>query len=336
MSHHLDSEEARRDPRLDISDVYVFRGNHGTAFVMNLNPLSGTGGFHPEAIYEFKIDINGDAVEDVTMRVTFSERDAAGSQKVTLKMYVGSAASDRDAPGVLIATGVTDQIISTVGGMKLWAGSAGEPFFIEAQVVTAVRTAVGQGTALDLGDFDPSRATNLFADTNVSAIVLELPKSITGTGVIGFWGTSVLPTDAGGWRQINRAAKPLINTIFDFTHGGVDPEAYNDTEPSEDAANYGNQVVDQTAAVVAAMETARNPRRHGILVRGTLFPDTLRYRVGTTAHFGVREQNGRGLIESTPEAVFEIVLNTPVKMGLDASTATGTLRDTFPYLSLPI
>jgi hypothetical protein len=29
MSHHLDSPEARRDARLDISDLYVFRGERG-------------------------------------------------------------------------------------------------------------------------------------------------------------------------------------------------------------------------------------------------------------------------------------------------------------------
>jgi hypothetical protein len=33
MSHHLDSPIARQDIRLDITDLYVFRGESGTAFV---------------------------------------------------------------------------------------------------------------------------------------------------------------------------------------------------------------------------------------------------------------------------------------------------------------
>lgn len=36
MSHHLDSPIARQDVRLDITDLYVFRGESGTAFVINV------------------------------------------------------------------------------------------------------------------------------------------------------------------------------------------------------------------------------------------------------------------------------------------------------------
>jgi hypothetical protein len=38
MSHHLDSPIARQDIRLDITDLYVFRGETGTVFV--INPVS--------------------------------------------------------------------------------------------------------------------------------------------------------------------------------------------------------------------------------------------------------------------------------------------------------
>jgi hypothetical protein len=34
MSHHLDSPIARQDVRLDITDLFVFRGETGTAFVI--------------------------------------------------------------------------------------------------------------------------------------------------------------------------------------------------------------------------------------------------------------------------------------------------------------
>jgi hypothetical protein len=35
MSHHLDSPIARQDIRLDITDLYVFRGEIGTVFAMS-------------------------------------------------------------------------------------------------------------------------------------------------------------------------------------------------------------------------------------------------------------------------------------------------------------
>ena len=34
MSHHLDSPLARQDIRLDITDLYLFRGEIGTVFVI--------------------------------------------------------------------------------------------------------------------------------------------------------------------------------------------------------------------------------------------------------------------------------------------------------------
>ena len=84
MSHHLDSPLAREDTRLDITDVYLFRGTMGTVFVMNVNSsIAGQmypGRFHPEALYEFKVDTDGDAMEDVTFRVSFGHDEADGRQ----------------------------------------------------------------------------------------------------------------------------------------------------------------------------------------------------------------------------------------------------------------
>jgi hypothetical protein len=70
MAHHLDSRIARQDVRLDITDLYLFRGETGTVFVINVcHSIAGdipTPGHHPEGIYEFKADLNGDAVEELT------------------------------------------------------------------------------------------------------------------------------------------------------------------------------------------------------------------------------------------------------------------------------
>jgi Domain of unknown function (DUF4331) len=98
MSHHLDSPIARQDIRLDITDLYVFRGETGTAFVINAchfigGPLVAPGD-HPGGMYEFKIDLDGDAVEDVTYQITFDERDAAGQQRFVLRCIRGAGAVD--------------------------------------------------------------------------------------------------------------------------------------------------------------------------------------------------------------------------------------------------
>jgi hypothetical protein len=52
MSHHLDSDLGRQDNRLDLTDQFVFHGQTGTAFVMDVNSSvagpEAPPGFHPD------------------------------------------------------------------------------------------------------------------------------------------------------------------------------------------------------------------------------------------------------------------------------------------------
>ena len=86
MAHHLDSPLAHQDIRLDITDLYVFRGEIGTVLAIDVcHSIAGpipAPGYHPEGMYEFKLDLDGDAVEDLTYRVTFGERDKDGAQSL--------------------------------------------------------------------------------------------------------------------------------------------------------------------------------------------------------------------------------------------------------------
>src|SRR5215469_1716307 len=109
MSHHLDSPIARQDIRLDITDLYVFRGQTGTVFIINVHhsifgPIP-VPGYHPEGMYEFKVDLNGDAVEDVTYRLTFQVRDTHGKQSYVVRCIRGKDAVDPRAPGNVVAEG---------------------------------------------------------------------------------------------------------------------------------------------------------------------------------------------------------------------------------------
>ncbi|GAB2829796.1 hypothetical protein GCM10027176_37730 [Actinoallomurus bryophytorum] len=335
MSHHLDSPLARQDPRLDISDVYVFRGAAATVFIMNVNPLSGAGGFHPEGRYEFRVDTDGDAVEDHIYVLTFGEYDADGGQSLEVRWSGGPDALDREAVGILLARGRTGQEIAGAGGVRVWAGPAADPFFINGAVVGAVKEAVANGTPFDLSAVDYRDPANLFAGTNVSAIVLEIPDEVFGVTKIGLWGTTALATDSGGWRQINRCATPLINTIFNPDDSDRSSE-YNTTHPSRDRALYGPIVSDLVTKVVAATGSSDDPAAHARRVVDELFPDILTYQIGTPAEFGFAVRNGRGLTHCAPEVMFALVLNKAVPLGLDSSSATGALRPDFPYLASPM
>src|SRR5277367_678990 len=116
MSHHLDSPIARQDIRLDLTDLYVFRGETGSAFVIDLchsifGPIP-VPGYHPEGMYEFKVDLDSDAIEDLTYRFTFDERDPREKQRYVVRCIRGADAVDPDAPGTVVARGTTGEKVT--------------------------------------------------------------------------------------------------------------------------------------------------------------------------------------------------------------------------------
>ncbi|WCB96676.1 hypothetical protein DSM104299_05442 [Baekduia alba] len=346
MSHHLDYS----DPTLDITDVFCFGGTKSTVMVLNVAPNQTTG-FNPAGMYELKLDTSTplDYVEDITFRVTVPD-----PQHFRLEMLTGNQARDRYAVGTLLATGSVGTTVVCSNGVKVFVGERGEPFYIDPRWLVAIKGALSTGTAADVDSLDPNTSQNAFGQSNVSSIVVEVPTAITGGHKLGFWGNSSLKDESGVWHQAQHAANPLIGVLYDFAHGSA-ATSYNGTTPKEqlDAKNnktgVWEQVRDETTAVVAAMGTYSQgaygkptAAAYGRYVANTVFPDVLTYNPGTTAGYGPlvpagpRDQNGRGLTEQSIEAIFEVVLNRHVEMGLDASDATGQLLTAFPYLSDPI
>ena len=340
MSHHLDSPIARQDIRLDITDLYVFRGETGTVFAINVchsifGPIPAPG-YHPEGMYEFKIDLNGDAIEDTTYRFTFTERDQQGKQTYTVRRLTGADALNPHAAGTVVAQGTTGEIVNTPAGLRVWAGKAGDPFWIEPDVLHAVGHAFQDGTAINLTGWDPSRAKNLFAGHTVCSMVLEIPdeQMLTDAGDrhrIGVWAVSSLATDAGGWRSINRVGLPMIHPLFTQFNEDLG-NRLNAGTPGEDLATHGKTVAQAIAGVVAALGTAEDPRAYGEKVARRFCPNLLPYSVGTPAVFGFLEWNGRSLTDNAPNVMFSIAANAPVSLGIGKESVTSKPTKTFPYV----
>ncbi|MEV5147096.1 DUF4331 family protein [Streptomyces sp. NPDC052727] len=340
MSHHLDSPIARQDPRLDITDLYVFRGEQGTVFVTDhSHSLAGEDiprGLHPEGKYEFKIDSNGDAVEDVTYRFTFAEADANGVQTYEVRRLAGPDARDDFAEGTVIGRGRTGEPLELPGGSRAWVGKAGDPFWIEPDVLHAVGHAFQDGTKVDLSSWDPERAANLFAGHTVYSIVLEVADEellpIAGADrTIDVWAVAFLATDAGGWRPINRAGLPMIHPLFtqyDETLG----DRLNENVPSEDVALYGKALTESVAGVVRAYGTAEDPEAYARTVVDRILPNVLPYVVGTPASYGFAQWNGRTLTDNAPDVMFSFASNTPVTLGIGKESITAKPSQTFPYV----
>ena len=145
------------------------------------------------------------------------------------------------------------------------------------------------------------------------------------------WAATKLATDAGGWRQINRAGHPMMWPIFwpddtDFTNPA------NTRHPAEDVSAAAKYIGEQIAAVVAAAGTSDDPVSYGQAVARDLFPDVLPYVVGTPAVYGFAGFNGRTQADNAPEAMLALVTSNAVPSGLKPATAKDQRTSTFPYV----
>jgi hypothetical protein len=339
MGHHLDSPLATQDIRLDITDMYVFRGQKGTVFVINVchsifGPIPAPG-YHPEGMYEFKIDLNGDSVEDITYRLTFKERDRDGKQSYVVRCIRGADAIDPMAQGSVVAQGTTGEPVTTASGLRVWTGKAGDPFWIEPHVLHAVGHAFQDGTTVDLSGWDASRAKNLFAGHTVYSIVLEVPDSelLSGAGGkrIGVWAVATLATDAGGWRPINRIALPMIPPLFTQFNEELG-NRLNAGRPSDDFATHGETFIKAIAGVVSAYGTAEDPKTYAEKLAHRFLPNILPYEVGTPASFSFAGWNGRSLTDNAPDVMFSLAANTPIRLGITKESVVSKPSTTFPYV----
>ena len=128
MSHHYSGPDwgfPHGDARLDLTDLYAFPkpGDAGKSIlIMNVHPSAGENPpgpttadpFAPEALYELKVDTDGNAVADIAYRVRFSSSEG-GAQTATLRRVEGAQAAGRATAGRL----------SSRGHRSRWVGSHG-------------------------------------------------------------------------------------------------------------------------------------------------------------------------------------------------------------------
>ncbi|MEU8819893.1 DUF4331 family protein [Actinoplanes sp. NPDC048796] len=327
MSHHLDSPLARQDPRLNITDQYVFDSPGATVLIMNVRTsLAGDAtpaGFHDEGRYEFKIDALGTGVEALTLRLVFD-----AGQNYRVYRLTGAEAADDAATGAEIARGRSGVVTSGEGGIRIWAGRAADPFFLDLRQLGLIDQIVQHGQPAD--PRPPADVASTFAGATVSSIVLEIPHSdpvLSPGREIRVWSVAKLATDVGGWRQINRAGLPMIWPIFRDHDSEVSSHA-NETRPAEDRDRYGKATEELIRDTVRRLGTTSRPEAYAATVVQRLFPDTLPYVVGTAAAFSFAGFNGRRLGDNAPEVMFSLVTNSAVSTGL---TPAGT-SDEFPFV----
>jgi hypothetical protein len=99
MSNHFSAADLKSpgdDARLDATGLFVFAAPDNpdrTVLIMDANPFSKGDGFHPDAVYRFNIDTDGDALADAAFSFTFSAYDN-GLQTATAYYATGRDAGE--------------------------------------------------------------------------------------------------------------------------------------------------------------------------------------------------------------------------------------------------
>jgi Domain of unknown function (DUF4331) len=321
MSHHYAGPNfgfPHGDARLNLTDLYAFPkpGSEGKSILIidvhpshTFDPQVPTTPvpFAPDALYEFKIDTNGDAVADVAYRVRFTPF-TGGAQTATLRHVEGAEAAGSDDNGRVIIAGAPVSLdrearLTDAGDYRFFAGWRSDPFF-----------------------FDPLGAVNnlhftgkdFFADKNVCSIVLEVPNSALGPKEVGLW-MRTLDGAGGNWVQADRGARPSQGVFLP----GEESAAYLAAEPADDTRFIS---VFAHSLEHSGGYTPEEAQR----VAKTLLPDILRFDHRRAASY---PNNGRALTDDVMAVFLPILTNGKVKT--DGVGAHRDLLTEFPYLGPP-
>jgi hypothetical protein len=338
MSHHFDTKLAKEEPSLNICDFYLFQGGSDTTVMaMTVNPdlgLSAPDTLHPEGLYAFRLDLDGDAREEVVFKLRFNEpRHVNGDEHVHVqKFQVRRATADAIGgdKGELLLEGETGKVHSK-SGIRVYVGTAPELFAGDAFALHGFLIAFYKDQKFD-GDVFLHRQ-NFFAHRNLTAIVLEVPNHLIGKGIVHAWATISLYGHAPEM-QVSRWGLPLITHLFlnDPSHQEV-KEAFNTSVPADDVASFSGYIADFTQKMTTYAGSVMNPDEYGKQMVARLCPTTLPYEPGTAAAFDLAGFNGRALGDDVMDVMLTLASNKPLQDG--AVPDRSRIRAEFPYFGEP-
>ena len=290
------------NPQQDINDIYAFQSPanaQNVVFVMTVNPEAGVTSpetLDPNTIYEFLIDIDGDARADINFELRVSQPNGLGQQSVLLQ-----------TGRTTLARGRTDSNIAVRGGGQLFVGVKDDPFFFDSNILALM----------------PDGMNNFGPEEDVTAIVLEMPRRNLRADNIGVWGI----TEKFG-QQFDRMGRPgIASTVIS---PGAQRDLFNAGQPADDREDFRQQVIDNILGLNAAIDDAfmggSQPDPDAAALADILLPDILTIDTSNRAGF----LNGRRLEDDVIDAALGLLTNNEITT--DGVANDSTFSNTFPYL----
>ena len=340
MSHHFDTPTAKEDPRINICDFYLFRGRPGTTVMaLTVNPGAGVGApdtFRDEGLYAFRFDTNRDLREDVTFKVQFgAPTHADGGDHRHVQTFAVRRATGADAlqggAGELIISGNTGGVVKGDEGGLAFAGLAPDVFATNGAGFGAFRAALWSENRFAPEAFQNGQS--FFAGKNVSAIVLEVPSSMIGHGVVHAWATASLFGHAPEV-QVSRWGLPMITHLLLSDPALHDAsEKYNRAVPEDEVALFSKPMREFVEKVIGLAHSAVDPSAYTTQLLARLCPGILPYELDSPASFSFAAFNGRGLSDDVMDIILTLITNTALADGVAPDARL--MRPDFPYFGEP-
>lgn len=358
-SDHLDSAYIDEHPEWDIGDLFIWTGaqTESPVFLMTFNPLtsfmkaSRELRLDPDAVYQFKIDIDGDNEADIAYKVTVIGDNP--EQVLVLRKSTGpDARSNTSKEGrytQTVALGKTSvaggpvKIIKGRNNELLFVGPRQDPFFFDFRTVESpaaldLRFALGADNLPSDGS-----AANTFGPTNMTVVAVEVPE-LKGKKFSAWSTTSVEGA------QVDRCGRASITAIFtpntppgrnsaNYPYSNPDPDKepplqtapkqlYNARKPVDDLKNYREMFQYRLVQIQAQKDQIEK-------LTEFFLPDVLQYDPSKPMGY----PNGRNLVE---DAVFLTLNMINPFLHYDTSTYQfpaenpQELSINFPYAASPV
>jgi hypothetical protein len=382
-SDHADTPDIAANPGTDITDVYLFPSEtnpKNVVLAMSIHPLiaSGQGGsvsFDPNVLYQFKIDNNGDAVEDLVIQAKFS--DVGPGQQVMIAGPIKPSMT-----GTRSRLERTWDMVGTINtsfypkdNIQAFAGAREDSFFFDLEQFFNILpdrayplsgVYVPNPNEPQATSWRPvGQAVDFLSNGgyNVLSIVVEVPKQMliahgndnrgpNRSSVIALWTTTSVP-DGNTYRQKDRLARPVVNEVFATASNGRH-QVNDEISPIDDINEIANDIQSFMTFPAGRSQAITN------VVKAVLVPDVMKAdlsQTGPAAYLGYETGGatggtfgGRKLTDDVVDISLGVVFgNTIPALGLapdDGHEIPSLTSDnvgpegkhfvhTFPYLGAP-